>query len=135
VDGRVAGHAAGGRPEAARSWFLARGRARTFAESLYWAFVLRDELKALPRPEKVVCRWEDVSYARVLGFDSAPGEAPGAVRDGALPGARLRPRARVLAGLGGGFGLAPVVAGFAREPGGGARTLISPRRFVRPVKG
>jgi NADPH-dependent 2,4-dienoyl-CoA reductase/sulfur reductase-like enzyme len=70
VEGRIAGYAAGGRPDAARRWFPARDRARRFASSLARAFALRAELKRLPHPETLVCRCEDVTYARLLACDS-----------------------------------------------------------------
>ena len=39
--------------------------ARRFAQALKAAFVLRDELRSLPRPDTIVCRCEDVPFARL----------------------------------------------------------------------
>jgi NADPH-dependent 2,4-dienoyl-CoA reductase/sulfur reductase-like enzyme len=65
VEGEIAGYAAGGRPEAARSRFGARARHARFAAALDRAFALRPELKNLPQDDTLVCRCEDVSFGRV----------------------------------------------------------------------
>jgi hypothetical protein len=69
VEGRIAGHVAAGRPDLAGRWIPARRRARAFAASLDRAFALRDELKALPLSETIVCRCEDVTYGRLRAHD------------------------------------------------------------------
>jgi NADPH-dependent 2,4-dienoyl-CoA reductase/sulfur reductase-like enzyme len=68
TEGRIAGYAAGGQPDAARALFSARQKSLSFANSLATAFALRDELRALPRPDTIVCRCEDVSWARILPY-------------------------------------------------------------------
>jgi NADPH-dependent 2,4-dienoyl-CoA reductase/sulfur reductase-like enzyme len=65
VEGQIAGFAAGGRPEEARNLFAARQKARRFAAMLDRTFRLRHELRNLASPETLVCRCEDVSYARL----------------------------------------------------------------------
>ena len=65
VEGQIAGLVAGGRTEEARKLFGARERARRFASLLDQTFRLRAELRKLPSPETLVCRCEDVSYARL----------------------------------------------------------------------
>jgi NADPH-dependent 2,4-dienoyl-CoA reductase/sulfur reductase-like enzyme len=63
--GAIAGHHAAGRPALARRLFAARARALRFKHRLARAFALRDELKALPAPDTIVCRCEDVTLARI----------------------------------------------------------------------
>jgi NADPH-dependent 2,4-dienoyl-CoA reductase/sulfur reductase-like enzyme len=65
VEGRIAGLAAADRQTEARLLFAARERAQRFAARLNRAFALRDELKALPQAETIVCRCEDVAYGRL----------------------------------------------------------------------
>jgi len=65
VEGEIAGYMAAGRSKAAGALFRARQKHRRFAEALERAFALRDELRALPRDETLVCRCEDVSFGRV----------------------------------------------------------------------
>jgi D-hydroxyproline dehydrogenase subunit alpha len=65
VEGEIAGLAATGRIETARTRFAARASGRHFADGLERAFALRDELKSLPQPDTLVCRCEDVPLARI----------------------------------------------------------------------
>jgi NADPH-dependent 2,4-dienoyl-CoA reductase/sulfur reductase-like enzyme len=65
VEGQIAGLAAGGHAAEARELFGERRKARRFARMLDRAFRLRPELKDLPSAETIVCRCEDVSYARL----------------------------------------------------------------------
>jgi NADPH-dependent 2,4-dienoyl-CoA reductase/sulfur reductase-like enzyme len=65
VEGEIAGYAAAGRSREASARFAARQRRRRFATALEKAFALRDELRELPAADTLVCRCEDVSYARV----------------------------------------------------------------------
>jgi NADPH-dependent 2,4-dienoyl-CoA reductase/sulfur reductase-like enzyme len=65
AEGEIAGLAAAGRLETARTRFHARQSGRRFAAALERAFALRDELRALPQPGTLVCRCEDVSLARI----------------------------------------------------------------------
>jgi D-hydroxyproline dehydrogenase subunit alpha len=70
VEGEIAGYTAAGNPDRARSLYPRRDKARHFAAALNKAFMLREELKRLPKPETFVCRCEDVTYQRLLGFGS-----------------------------------------------------------------
>ena len=65
VEGQIAGLAAGGRREEAQKLFPAREKARRFAVTLDRTFRLRHELRNLASPETLVCRCEDVAYARL----------------------------------------------------------------------
>jgi len=65
VEGRIAGLAATGQQEKARALFAERGSLQRFADLLNRTFALREELKSLPQPDTIVCRCEDVSYARL----------------------------------------------------------------------
>ena len=44
-----------------------RARARAFGRAMAQAFALRDDLRALARPDTVVCRCEDVAHAALAG--------------------------------------------------------------------
>jgi D-hydroxyproline dehydrogenase subunit alpha len=70
VEGLIAGYAAAGRPEAARTWFQRCGRTRQFAGALEKTFALRDELKTLAQADTVVCRCEDVTLGQLQPYDS-----------------------------------------------------------------
>jgi NADPH-dependent 2,4-dienoyl-CoA reductase/sulfur reductase-like enzyme len=65
AEGQIAGWTAAGRPERAREFFAARGKALRFKKSLDQAFALRDELKAIAASETFVCRCEDVPLGRL----------------------------------------------------------------------
>ena len=65
LEGEIAGFAAAGRPELARSRFVARASQQRFAEALNRAFALRPELRRLAQPETLVCRCEDVPLSRL----------------------------------------------------------------------
>ena len=65
VEGEIAGYAAVGRTREASSRFALRQQQRRFAAALEKAFALRDELRALPSDDTLVCRCEDVSYGLV----------------------------------------------------------------------
>jgi NADPH-dependent 2,4-dienoyl-CoA reductase/sulfur reductase-like enzyme len=69
ASGGIAGLAAAGR-EAPRALLDERRREQDFGHRLARAFVLRDEVKALGRPETVVCRCEDATLAAVEGAGS-----------------------------------------------------------------
>jgi NADPH-dependent 2,4-dienoyl-CoA reductase/sulfur reductase-like enzyme len=71
IEGQVAGYVAAGRPDLATSLVRARNRSHRFAAALRAAFELRDELKELPQPDTIVCRCEDVAYARLASHTSA----------------------------------------------------------------
>ena len=70
AEGRVAGLDAAGATAGARKLAPARDRARAFAAALERAFALREELKALARPDTVVCRCEDVTLSQILPYES-----------------------------------------------------------------
>ena len=65
VEGEIAGLAAIGKHDVARGLFSARDKHRRFAKLLNQTFALRDELKQLAEPETIVCRCEDVTFARL----------------------------------------------------------------------
>jgi NADPH-dependent 2,4-dienoyl-CoA reductase/sulfur reductase-like enzyme len=65
VEGQIAGYAATGQREAAHTLFASRDKHQRFATRLNETFALREELKALPQPDTLVCRCEDVSFARL----------------------------------------------------------------------
>ncbi|HEV2401290.1 MAG TPA: FAD/NAD(P)-binding oxidoreductase [Candidatus Sulfotelmatobacter sp.] len=65
VEGQIAGLAAAGHPQDARQLFRGRAAAWRFARVLEQTFRLRAELRNLPSADTVVCRCEDVSYARL----------------------------------------------------------------------
>ncbi len=70
VEGEIAGYAAAGKEDRARSRFGARKKARDFADRLNAAFALRSELKQLARNDTFVCRCEDVTYERLKNVSS-----------------------------------------------------------------
>ncbi len=70
IEGEIAGYAAGGRFDAARSLFSKRESAHRFARSLETAFALRKELRGLPQPETLVCRCEDVPFHKLQNIAS-----------------------------------------------------------------
>jgi len=65
VEGEMAGHWAAGVRAKARALVARRDRARRFAVGLGRAFTLRDELRALPESDTIVCRCEDVPHGRL----------------------------------------------------------------------
>ncbi len=71
AEGKIAGLAATGQSETARSLFAERDRARGFGNALNDAFALRNELKTLAQPDTIVCRCEDVTYGRLSEFDNS----------------------------------------------------------------
>jgi len=70
VEGEIAGWAAGGNPERARGRFRERGQLQKFVPALERTFALRPELRTLRLPGTIVCRCEDVTYARVAQHGS-----------------------------------------------------------------
>jgi NADPH-dependent 2,4-dienoyl-CoA reductase/sulfur reductase-like enzyme len=65
AEGEIAGFTAAGKLEKAHALFAARDSHRRFADALERAFAPRAELRALPREDTLVCRCEDVAFARV----------------------------------------------------------------------
>ncbi|HEX4166564.1 MAG TPA: FAD/NAD(P)-binding oxidoreductase [Bryobacteraceae bacterium] len=70
IEGEIAGLAASGQRERSRKLWRKRSHARNFAQRLNHAFRLRDELRALPTPETLLCRCEDVSFGQVRAYPS-----------------------------------------------------------------
>ncbi|GCE45405.1 thioredoxin reductase [Thermosporothrix hazakensis] len=62
AEGQIAGYAAIGQLERARTYFPAREKAARFAALLARNFALRDELRHLATDETLLCRCEDVPY-------------------------------------------------------------------------
>jgi hypothetical protein len=65
VEGQIAGFAATDNTQQAQNLFAARAKAQRFANLLNQTFALRDELKMLPQADTIVCRCEDVAFARL----------------------------------------------------------------------
>ncbi len=65
VEGQIAGFAAVGKNAEARQLFDQRDKYRRFARLMDETFCLRLELRNLCAPDTLVCRCEDVSYARL----------------------------------------------------------------------
>lgn len=63
LQGAIAGHVAAGHVQQAQALRAQLARWEGFAQALQSSFVLNDQLKALPRPDTLVCRCEDVTYA------------------------------------------------------------------------
>jgi hypothetical protein len=62
IEGQIAGLAASGQKEKARSLFGQREKWGRFAARLAKAFALRPELKSLPDNDTLLCRCEDVAF-------------------------------------------------------------------------
>ncbi|AMB87507.1 FAD/NAD(P)-binding oxidoreductase [Pseudomonas agarici] len=67
VEGAIAGHAAVGERDAAQRLWPVRARWQGFADTLNQTFALDPRLKALAKPDTLVCRCEDVTYAALQG--------------------------------------------------------------------
>ncbi len=65
VEGQIAGFAAAGKSTEARALVAQREKYRRFARLMDETFCLRPELRNLAGPDTLVCRCEDVSYARL----------------------------------------------------------------------
>jgi NADPH-dependent 2,4-dienoyl-CoA reductase/sulfur reductase-like enzyme len=65
VEGQIAGHAAAGDEDLARSFFSVRQKLRKFADALDRTFSLRPELRELAAAETIICRCEDITYGRL----------------------------------------------------------------------
>jgi NADPH-dependent 2,4-dienoyl-CoA reductase/sulfur reductase-like enzyme len=70
IEGQIAGASAVGRPDVAWKHGRARTKLERFARALDRTFALRPELRNLPLPETIVCRCEDVTYARLQPYDT-----------------------------------------------------------------
>jgi D-hydroxyproline dehydrogenase subunit alpha len=65
LEGEIAGYAAAGRPEAARTLFAKRRRQQRLVPAMKTAFSLRPELARIALPDTLLCRCEDVSMEAV----------------------------------------------------------------------
>ena len=70
VEGEIAGLAAAHRRDEATKLFGVRAKGKEFARILNRTFALREELRDLVTSETLVCRCEDVSFARLKAHDS-----------------------------------------------------------------
>jgi NADPH-dependent 2,4-dienoyl-CoA reductase/sulfur reductase-like enzyme len=70
IEGAIAGRAAAGDDAGARGLFAERAQAREFARSLNRAFALLPALRRLPDAETIVCRCEDVPFAKIRAATS-----------------------------------------------------------------
>jgi NADPH-dependent 2,4-dienoyl-CoA reductase/sulfur reductase-like enzyme len=68
IEGEIAGLAASGQVDRAKSLLAKRDRARLFGERMDRAFALRSELRSLADDNTIVCRCEDVTFGRLKGF-------------------------------------------------------------------
>lgn len=65
--GTIAGHAAVGNERAARAHEGERARWDAFAAQLHRNFALAPDIKAMPQPDTLVCRCEDVPFSALQG--------------------------------------------------------------------
>lgn len=70
LEGQIAGFAATDRSSSAASLLPQKQRLDHFASLLKRTFALRDELHSLPDSETIVCRCEDVTFARIRNHPS-----------------------------------------------------------------
>jgi NADPH-dependent 2,4-dienoyl-CoA reductase/sulfur reductase-like enzyme len=68
VEGQNAGYAAAGSEARAHHLVKEQKKAAAFAVALERAFALREELRALPRPDTFVCRCEDVPFGAMAEY-------------------------------------------------------------------
>ncbi|MBV9217581.1 MAG: NAD(P)/FAD-dependent oxidoreductase [Acidobacteria bacterium] len=68
IEGEIAGLAASGQTEKAKTLIKKRDAATGFGRALDHTFALRPELKHLVEDDTLICRCEDVSYAQVKDF-------------------------------------------------------------------
>jgi len=65
VEGQIAGYAAAGNPEKAKSLFARRSTLRKFVARMDRTFALNRELRSLTGDDTLVCRCEDVEFGRL----------------------------------------------------------------------
>jgi D-hydroxyproline dehydrogenase subunit alpha len=70
IEGQIAGFAAAGRVDQARTLLGQKRRTQRFTSYLDRAFRLRPELANLPSADTIVCRCEDVTYSRLQAHTS-----------------------------------------------------------------
>ena len=69
AEGVIAGHMAAGREDLARIACRWRDRERRFGAALTRTFALRNELRALPTTDTIVCRCEDVAWGALVSHE------------------------------------------------------------------
>jgi NADPH-dependent 2,4-dienoyl-CoA reductase/sulfur reductase-like enzyme len=67
VEGTIAGLAAAGQERKGSALYGKRAKEQAFGQRLGEAFRLRPQLRSLPEADTIVCRCEDVSFARLQG--------------------------------------------------------------------
>jgi hypothetical protein len=70
VEGEIAGFAAAGLNDNARSLFSLREKHRNFSRLLEDTFALRPELRNIPNASTIICRCEDVTMERVKTYQN-----------------------------------------------------------------
>ena len=70
IEGCIAGLAASGSQQSPRKFSAAHRGASRFSKNLERAFALRPALRKLPRPETIVCRCEDIRFAKLQQYGS-----------------------------------------------------------------
>ncbi|MEO8748131.1 MAG: FAD/NAD(P)-binding oxidoreductase [Rhodanobacter sp.] len=73
VEGAIAGHAAVHATAAAAALQMRKRHARAFAAHLRAHFVLGPRVRALPEPDTLICRCEDVSWRALDGYADSRG--------------------------------------------------------------
>jgi len=71
LEGKIAGLAASGQKAVASRYFRELNNLEKFTAALNRTFELRDELRHLADDTTIVCRCEDVEYARLLKFNNS----------------------------------------------------------------
>ncbi len=72
AQGAIAGHAAIGDQDSAQRLHGERARWNAFAARLHKHFALQPAIRALPRPDTLVCRCEDVSFVQLAACSGWP---------------------------------------------------------------
>lgn len=70
IEGQIAGYAAANRSQQARKYLNSRHKLQKFSRAMDRCFALRNALKALPYPDTILCRCEDVTVSRVRAHTS-----------------------------------------------------------------
>jgi NADPH-dependent 2,4-dienoyl-CoA reductase/sulfur reductase-like enzyme len=70
MQGEIAGLVAAGQQQKAAARYASRAKEQAFCERMNTAFQLRPELRSLCAPDTIVCRCEDVPFARLRGHSS-----------------------------------------------------------------
>ncbi len=70
VQGEIAGLVAAGQPQKAAALYKQRAKEQAFGQHMNKAFQLRSEVHALCAADTIVCRCEDVPFARLQGHTS-----------------------------------------------------------------